>query len=250
MPGTLHGKVAIVTGAARGIGFAIARRLAREGALLLIADVNGPGAAEAAAALATADGTTAAVGANITDERDRQRVVAAALERWQRIDVLVNNAGILPRVSLLEVTPEIWRRTMDVDLDAAFFLSQAVLPIMRDQQEGRIVNIASMSARTGGQASPPHYATAKTGLVGMTRALARVTGVWGVTVNAVAPGIIDTEMIADWLPGQREWWESQIPLGRLGTPEDVAGVVAFLAGPDAGYITGTTVDINGGYYMN
>jgi 3-oxoacyl-[acyl-carrier protein] reductase len=126
----------------------------------------------------------------------------------------------------------------------------ARLPVMRGQQEGRIVNIASMSARTGGQASPPHYATAKTALIGMTRALARVTGAWGVTINAVAPGIIEMEMIADWAPGQREWWLSQIPLGRLGSPDDVAGVAAFLAGPDAGYITGTTLDINGGYFMN
>jgi 3-oxoacyl-[acyl-carrier protein] reductase len=189
------------------------------------------------------------MGADVTSDEGRARIVSAALERHGRIDVLVNNAGILPRVPLMEVTPEVWHRTMQVNLDAAFFCSQAVLPAMREQGRGRIINISSMSARTGGQASPPHYATSKTGLVGMTRALARVVGAWGVTVNAVAPGMIDTEMLAALTPEQRRWWLEQIPLARLGTPEDVAAAVAFLASDDAAYITGTTLDVNGGYFM-
>jgi 3-oxoacyl-[acyl-carrier protein] reductase len=246
---TLAGQVSIVTGAGRGIGFAIARRLAREGSSVVIADVNAPGAEQAARALVEMGCSALAVAVDITVEADRARLVAAALEAYGRLDVLVNNAGIMQRVSLMEVTPEVWHRTMTVNLDAAFFCSQAVLPVMQEQGKGRIINITSMSARTGGQASPPHYATSKTGLVGMTRALARVVGAWGVTVNAVAPGIIDTEMIADWPPEQREWWLGQIPMARLGTPEDVAGVVAFLASGDASYITGATLDVNGGYFM-
>jgi 3-oxoacyl-[acyl-carrier protein] reductase len=245
----LQGQVAIVTGGARGIGFAIARRLVQEGAAVVVADVNAEGAARAAAALGDEGGVALAVAADITADADRGRLVDETLAAWGRIDVLVNNAGILPRVGVLDVTPEVWARTMQVNVDAAFFLSQAVLPVMRDQGAGRIVNMASMSARTGGQASPPHYATSKTALVGMTRALARVVGAWGITVNAVAPGMIDTEMLADLPAAKRQWWLEQIPLGRLGSVEDVAGVVAFLAGPDAAYITGATVDVNGGYFM-
>src|SRR5581483_5312831 len=245
----LEGEVSIVTGAARGIGLAIARRLVQEGLSVVVADVNSEGAEQAQRTLVAQGGRALAVSVDITLPADRQRLVDSTLNRFGRVDVLVNNAGIMNRLNLMEVTPEVWYRTMQVNLDAAFFCSQAVLPTMRAQGGGRIINIASMSARTGGQAASPHYATSKTGLVGMTRALARVTGAWGVTVNAVAPGIIDTEMIADWLPGQREWWLGQIPLARLGTPEDVAGVVAFLASADAAYITGATLDVNGGYFM-
>jgi 3-oxoacyl-[acyl-carrier protein] reductase len=245
----LHGQVSIITGSAQGIGLAIAARLAAEGSAVVIADLNAEGAEYAARTLSESGPAALAVGADITSEEGRARVVSAALERHGRIDVLVNNAGILPRVPLMEVTPEIWHRTMQVNLDAAFFCSQAVLPTMREQGRGRIINISSMSARTGGQASPPHYATSKTGLVGMTRALARVVGAWGVTVNAVAPGMIDTEMLAALTPEQRQWWLDQIPLARLGTPEDVAGAAAFLASDDASYITGATLDVNGGYFM-
>lgn len=245
----LQGQVAIVTGGAQGIGLAIAARLAADGSALVIADLNAEGAERAASSLSEAGPTALAIGADITSDEGRARIVSAALERHGRIDVLVNNAGILPRVPLMEVTPEVWHRTMQVNLDAAFFCSQAVLPAMRAQGRGRIINISSMSARTGGQASPPHYATSKTGLVGMTRALARVVGAWGVTVNAVAPGMIDTEMLAALTSEQRQWWLEQIPLARLGTPEDVAGAVAFLASDDASYITGATLDVNGGYFM-
>jgi 3-oxoacyl-[acyl-carrier protein] reductase len=245
----LHGQVSIVTGGAQGIGLAIAARLAAEGSALLIADLNAEGAGRAARTLSESGATVLAIGADVTSDEGRARIVSAALERHGRIDVLVNNAGILPRVPLMEVTPEVWHRTMQVNLDAAFFCSQAVLPAMREQGRGRIINISSMSARTGGQASPPHYATSKTGLVGMTRALARVVGAWGVTVNAVAPGMIDTEMLAALTPEQRQWWLEQIPLARLGTPEDVAAAVAFLASDDAAYITGSTLDVNGGYFM-
>lgn len=245
----LQGQVAIVTGGAQGIGLAIAARLAADGSALVIADLNAEGAERAASSLSEAGPTALAIGADITSDQGRARIVSAALERHGRIDVLVNNAGILPRVPLMEVTPEVWHRTMQVNLDAAFFCSQAVLPAMRAQGRGRIINISSMSARTGGQASPPHYATSKTGLVGMTRALARVVGAWGVTVNAVAPGMIDTEMLAALTSEQRQWWLEQIPLARLGTPEDVAGAVAFLASDDASYITGATLDVNGGYFM-
>ncbi len=245
----LGGYVSIVTGAARGIGLAIARRLATEGSTVVVADVNAAGAEEVARLLVEGGTSALPVVADITSEVDRARLITATIQAYGRIDVLVNNAGIMQRVALMDVTPEVWNQTMAVNLDAAFFCSQAVLPVMREQGRGRIINIASMAARTGGQASPPHYATSKTGLVGMTRALARVVGIWGITVNAVAPGMIDTEMIADLTPEQRKWWLQQIPLARLGTPEDVAAAVAFLASDDASYITGTTLDVNGGYYM-
>lgn len=245
----LSGQVSIVTGAAQGIGYTIARRLVQEGSSVVVADLNLRGAEQAAGVLTAEGGDALALGVDVTAELDRERLVSETLAAYGRINILVNNAGIMDRVGLPDVTPEVWRRTMQVNLDAAFFCSQAVLPPMRANSSGRIINIASMSARTGGQTSPPHYATSKTGLVGMTRALARLAGAWGVTVNAIAPGMIDTQMIADLSPAQREWWLSQIPLGRLGTPEDVAGVVAFLASSDAAYITGATLDVNGGYFM-
>jgi NAD(P)-dependent dehydrogenase (short-subunit alcohol dehydrogenase family) len=245
----LQGKVSIVTGAARGIGLAIARRLAREGSSIVVADLDPQGCERVALELNEMGVDALSLAVDITGEEARAHMVKTALQVYGHVDILVNNAGIMNRVPLLDVTPEVWHRTMQVNLDAAFFCAQAVLPTMRDQQWGRIINITSMSARTGGQASPPHYAVSKTGMVGMTRSLARVVGAWGVTVNAIAPGIIDTDMIADWPPETTKWWLEQIPLHRLGTTEDVAAAAAFLASDDAAYITGTTLDVNGGYYM-
>jgi 3-oxoacyl-[acyl-carrier protein] reductase len=242
-------RVVIVTGAARGIGAAIATRFASEGASVVIADLDGEGADTMAGKLAETGANTLALAANIVQAEDRERLVAATLEAFGRIDVLVNNAGLMQRVAMQDVTYEVWHRTMQVNLDAAFFCSQIVLPVMRKRGQGRIVNISSMSARTGGQASPPHYATSKAGLVGMTKALARTVGEWGVTVNAVTPGIIETEMTADWPQEWRDRWLAEIPLHRFGTAEDVAAAVAFLASDDASYITGTTLDVNGGYFM-
>lgn len=244
------GRVAIVTGGARGIGASIASRLAHEGAAVVVADLDGEGADRMSRQLTQGGMRGIGFAADVTSPQDRERLVSTTLEAFARIDILVNNAGILQRVSLMDVTDDIWHRTMQINLDAAFFCAQSVLPTMREQGRGRIVNISSMSARTGGQASPPHYATSKSGLVGLTRALARTVGEWGVTVNAVTPGIIETEMIADWPPEWRERWLAEIPLHRFGEAEDVAAAVAFLASDDAAYITGTTLDVNGGYYMN
>jgi 3-oxoacyl-[acyl-carrier protein] reductase len=242
-------QVVIVTGAARVMGAAIATRFATEGASVVIADLDGAGAEAMARRLTPAGGSALAVAANITEAADRERLVETTIRAFGRIDVLVNNAGVMQRMALQDVTYDVWHRTMQVNLDAAFFCSQAVLSVMRERGKGRIVNISSMSARTGGQASPPHYATSKAGLVGMTKALARTVGEWGVTVNAVTPGIIDTEMIADWPPEWRDRWLAEIPLHRFGTADDVAAAVAFLASDDASYITGTTLDVNGGYFM-
>jgi len=242
----LAGQVAVVTGAARGIGAAIGRRLAAGGATVVCADVLD--AAESVSAISRAGGAAEALTLDVTDAG----AVAAAIQdvhgRRGRLDIVVNNAGITRDQLLVRLKADDWRRVMEINLDGAFHVSQAAAKLMMRQRSGRIVNVASVVGLMG-NAGQCNYAASKAGLVGFTKSLARELGPRSVTVNAVAPGYIQTAMTDALSDEQREALLRSVAIPRLGTPEDVADAVAFLAGPGAGYITGTVLNVSGGLYM-
>jgi 3-oxoacyl-[acyl-carrier protein] reductase len=204
----------------------------------------------AAQAIAAGGGKAAFVAADLSRTPEIGRVVEEAGRAFGRLDILVNNAGILSEVPSDALTEEQWDRLMSVNLKAVFFVSQAVLPWMVRQGGGAIVSLSSLAARVGGIVTAPDYATSKAGVIGLTRTLARQYGPKGIRVNAVAPGPIMTEMTRHWSEDVRREFIARIPLRRLGTAEDVASVVVFLAGPESGYVTGATIDINGGLHMS
>ena len=243
----LTGRAAIVTGASRGIGRAIARRLASAGALV-VAGARADHAEPVAREIEASGGTAVAVTLDVTEPASIAGVVQTALERLGRIDVLVNNAGIVRDQLLLRMKPDEWDAVIATNLTAAFACCRAVLRPMVKQRSGRIVNIGSVVGRTGnpGQAN---YAASKAGLEGFTRSLALEVASRGITANVVAPGMIETDMTAALDERARDALRGRIPMGRLGTADDVAGAVCFLASDDASYITGQVVSVNGGMYL-
>ena len=239
-------KVALVTGASRGIGAAVAKTLAAQGATV-VAAARGSNAEATAASIASAGGKADAVSLDVTDASNVESVVSGAISRHGRIDILVNNAGIARDQLLVRMKREDWDAVIATNLTAAFACSQAVLRPMIKQRGGRIINISSVVGQMG-NAGQVNYAASKAGLIGMAKALAREVASRGITVNVVAPGLIDTDMTKALSAGPSETWASQVPLGRLGTPQDVAWTVCFLASDEAAYITGQVVAVNGGMY--
>ncbi|AIO33853.1 3-oxoacyl-ACP reductase FabG [Burkholderia pseudomultivorans] len=249
MEKTLDKQVAIVTGASRGIGRAIALELARAGATVIGTATSESGAAAITAAFAEAGVTGRGAVLNVNDAAAAEALIDATVKEFGALHVLVNNAGITQDQLAMRMKDEDWDAVIDTNLKSVFRLSRAVLRPMMKARGGRIINITSVvgSAGNPGQAN---YAAAKAGVAGMTRALAREIGSRGITVNCVAPGFIDTDMTKTLPEEQQAALKTQIPLGRLGSPEDIAHAVAFLASPQAGYITGTTLHVNGGMYMS
>jgi 3-oxoacyl-[acyl-carrier protein] reductase len=243
----LSGKVAIVTGASRGIGRAVAVLLASRGAHV-VAAARGDHAAATWRAIQEAGGRADAVSVDVTGTGSVEAMVGGALERHGRIDILVNNAGIARDQLLLRMKREDWDQVIATNLTAAFACAQAVIKPMIKQRGGRIISIGSVVGQAG-NAGQTNYAASKAGLIGFSKALAREVASRNITVNVVAPGLIDTDMtraIADKAQGD---WAAQIPLGRLGATEDVAAAVCFLASDEASYITGQVLAVNGGMYM-
>ncbi len=243
----LQDKSAVITGAASGIGRAIALKFAHEGAAVMAADLDGKGAMALADEIEADGGSAIGIGADITKRAEIDAMVAAAIERFGRIDVLVNNAGSRIIKPFLEHTEEDWRRMLDVNLTGHFFCCQAVIPHMLEAGGGRIINMASIASYVG-RPNRAGYVAAKGGLLSLTRALAVDMAGKNVTVNALAPGMIASPLNRDFAEDQvlGEAWNAENLAGRWGQPEDVAGAAAFLASDDAGFITGETITVDGG----
>ena len=241
------GKVALVTGASRGIGRAIAMKLAAEGAMV-VAVARGDHAKQTVDEIVAAGGKAEPVGADVTDSGANEQAIAGVLARHGRIDVLVSNAGIARDQLMLRMKRDDWAQVIATNLTATFSLVQAALKPMIRQRAGRIVCISSVVGQMG-NAGQANYAASKAGLIGFAKAVAREVASRGITVNVVTPGLIDTDMTRAIAEKAREEWATGIPLGRLGTPDDVAAAVCFLASDEAAYITGHVLAVNGGMYM-
>lgn len=242
-----EGQVALVTGASRGIGAAIAMELAQRGLKVIGTATTDEGAARISAALGAHAGCKGAT-LNVNDAAAAEALVESIVKEHGGLQVLVNNAGITRDMLAMRLKDDDWDAVLDTNLKAVFRMSRAVMRIMMKQRYGRIINITSVVGASGnpGQAN---YAAAKAGVAGMTRALARELGSRGITVNCVAPGFIETDMTAALPEEQQKALLGQIPLGHLGKPADIAHAVAFLASPQAGYVTGQEMHVNGGMFM-
>jgi len=246
-PQDFLGRVVLVTGAARGLGRAAAARFLARGASVAI---NVRDAERARSVVEELGGRSCAVPGDLSAPGVPEELVARTLDRFGRIDVLINNAALPLTTRFEHITADEWRRAVEVNLTAPFLLIQAVVPAMKTQQYGRIVNISSTAGRMVSTLGGAHYTATKTGLLGLTRAAAKELGVYGITVNAVCPGMIDTELTRETAsPEQLERIARGFPIPRLGTAEEVADTICFAASEAAGYITGAVFDINGGDLM-
>jgi NAD(P)-dependent dehydrogenase (short-subunit alcohol dehydrogenase family) len=243
----LTGRVALVTGASRGFGLATAKRLAESGASVAV-HVRDPGRAETAAQQVGDRGF--AVAGDLENPADLRAIVDRTLDRCGRIDILVNNAALALTTRFEQITEEEWRRAFDVNVTAVFLLIRAVLPAMREQGYGRIVNVSSTAGKTVSTLGGAHYTASKAALQGLTRAAAKELGPYGITVNAICPGLFDTELTREnATPEQLAAIAQTFPVRRLGEAVEVADLICFLASEAAGYITGASLDINGGDLM-
>lgn len=242
-------RVALVTGASRGIGRAILDELAHRGARVIGTATSAQGAQDISKRLSAEDLPGEGVVLDVTDGGQVDALIARLIERYGRIDILVNNAGITRDNLLMRMKDQEWAEVIDTNLSSVFRLCRAVLKPMMKARYGRIINIASVVG-VAGNAGQTNYTAAKAGMIGFSKSLAQEVGSRNITVNCVAPGFIDTDMTRALPEAQRVKLLERIPLGRLGTPEDVAHAVAFLASDASGYITGATLHVNGGMYMD
>jgi 3-oxoacyl-[acyl-carrier protein] reductase len=244
----LDGKVAIITGGSGGIGLASAHALVAEGARVVLADLNAEALATSLAELG--EGIAAGAVVDVTRPDDAQLLVDVALETFGRLDVLVASAGVHRETRLDELTPEEWDLLVAVNLRGVFLTAQAALRVFVPQGSGRIIALGSLASQTGGLAASAAYAASKGGVVALTKSIARYCGPYGITSNCINPGIIDSPMTATWPAETRERLSAETPLRRLGTTEEVAAVVVFLASDAASFVHGAHIDVNGGILMD
>jgi NAD(P)-dependent dehydrogenase (short-subunit alcohol dehydrogenase family) len=245
----VDGKIALVTGAARGIGFEIAQTLAEAGARVALVDINVQQLEQSKYVLAGKGLTVMHIGADVSDPEQVNAAILAVNDHWGQLDILVNNAGICPLTPLAEITAQEWDRIMSVNLKGAFLFSQAASVNMLQQKSGKIINMASSAGQMGGLAVGVHYSTSKAGMLGLTKSLARILAPH-IQVNAISPGTTESEMTRTWNEADKQAIIRQIPAGRLGRPGDVAAAVLFLASAASDFITGQTLNVNGGLFIS
>ena len=247
---SLMNKVSIVTGGAQGLGRAIALELARKGSHLVVGDVNLETAQRVTEEVHALGRRSLALRVDVSNARDVSEMADRVVKEFGRIDILINNAGICQVVTIEKMTEEDWDRVMAINLKGVFLCSKAVMGVMKKQRSGRIVNMGSLAGKVGGIATGANYSVSKAGVMCFTKALARELAPYGVTVNAVAPGVIETDMTRGITQGDFTNYLKTIPLGTIGSAEDVSHAVAFLVSDEARYITGEILDVNGGMLMD
>ncbi|MGC8963159.1 MAG: SDR family NAD(P)-dependent oxidoreductase [Candidatus Bipolaricaulaceae bacterium] len=246
----LEGQVALVTGGGRGIGKAVALALAKEGADVIVCGRTMDQLHRVAEEIRGMGRRSLPIECDVSSLADVKRMFAQIEQRFGRLEILINNAGIIRRGTIEDHSDEDWERVISVNLRGTYYCCREAARIMKAQRYGRIINITSVAGKVGDIASAPSYGPSKAAVNALTKSLARSLAPYGITVNAVAPHAIETEMSAEWSEEKRREIISQIPLGRLGKPEEVAAAVVFLASPEASFITGEILDVNGGYLMD
>ncbi|MBR0713887.1 SDR family NAD(P)-dependent oxidoreductase [Bradyrhizobium liaoningense] len=246
----LSGKIAVVTGAGRGLGKAIADVLAGRGAHVVITDRTLKPAEEAADVVRARGERASPIAFDVAEQRQVEEAFRKIREAYDRVDILINNAGIGDFVSFPEISPEKWDRMINIHLKGSFNCCQAVLAGMKEQKYGKIVNVSSVAGKRGDFIGNAHYTAAKAGIIGLTKSLALYAAPFGINVNAIAPGLVATELSDEMSGEMKATTISRIPAGRLGRPEEIARATAFLVSEDASYIFGETLSVNGGSYMD
>jgi len=246
----LQDKVAVITGAAQGLGKAIALALAAEGTKVVIADIDLEKADLVMEQIKADKGNGIAVRVDVSCSEDIDTLIGRAIKEFGRIDIVVNNAGICPRTDFEQISEQEWDKVLAVNLKSVFLLCQKVFPHMKSRKYGRIINIASGAGKIGGVQVGAHYSASKAAIICLTKTMALKGAKFGINVNAVCPGVIGTEMTTSISEEQIEKYKEMIPLGRVGSADDVANMVLFLASDAAGYITGEIADVNGGLIMD
>ncbi|MEZ5905221.1 MAG: SDR family NAD(P)-dependent oxidoreductase [Geminicoccaceae bacterium] len=245
--GRLQGRRALVTGAGRGIGFAIAEAMTREGAEVAVNDIDAP---RAEAAVARLGGNALCVPGDVSTGTGVAAIYERIAAAWGGVDIVVNNAGADKALPILEMDEAEWDRLMAINLKSIFLVTKAALPFMIERHYGRVLSLASIVARQGALNGGIHYATSKAGVLGFTRTLARQMAKHGITANAIAPGVVDTDLVRENMPAEmRVRIEGAIPLGALAEPRNIAEAALFLVSEEAAYVTGATLDVNGGFWM-
>jgi len=246
----LEGRIAVVTGGARGIGKAVCQTLAREGARVAVCDVDYKAAEEAATEMRGQGLFTFPVKLDVSCSKEVKRVFEDVINRYKKVDILINNAGICYYIPFEKISEEEWDRVLAVNLKGTFLCCQAVMQSMISQGWGKIVNISSVAAKIGGILAGAHYSASKAGVICLTKSLARRMAPHGINVNAICPGQIKTRMTDVWSEEEKEKFVQQIPLGHFGEPQDIAEAVLFLVSERAKFITGEIIDVNGGFFMD
>ncbi len=242
-----HNQVALITGAARGIGAAIAKKLYSEGCRIVVLDINEAAAQECVRSIDPTGERSLALSCDISSQESVRHALEKSIERFETVDILVNNAGITNDAIFHKMSLEQWQSVINVNLTGTFLMTSAVVPCMREKQYGRIINISSTSAY--GNVGQANYSAAKAGMIGLTKTLARELGRFNITVNAIEPGVIETDMLKSVPQAIKDGWLSGMPIKRMGLPEDIANAVCFFASDESSFVTGVELPVCGGFMI-